>query len=471
MGVLLGLPLLEAMGPVSAIAGSGGQRGPSATARPPVRFAALYMPNGVNPHHWTPKGRGRDFEFSEILEPLAAHRDDILVLTHLWNAATNTGDGHYVKTGGWLTSTTITRTTGADLCAGNTSVDQLIARQVGNMTPLPSLELGIEPTSTGVDVNVGFTQLYGAHIAWNTPTTPLAKEINPKMAFDRLFRRPEAQPYALGNDASVLDLVAEDARRLRARLGTADQRKLNEYFESVRAVERRIEFETRRQREAYLDDPIARAEIEKVSSRVDAWTKRFDPFRDPGQASERGIRHTEHVQLMLDIMVLGFWTDSTRVSTFMFGNSVSNRNFAFLDGVKGGFHEYSHHENSVEKLEPYKRINRWHQEQFAYFLDRLKSIPEGEGTLLDHSAILCGAGMRDGNAHSPVNLPLVLAGRAGGTISPGRHLVYPEKTPMANLHLALLNRCGAPATSFADSTGELEGIADPDFAGVAEPAA
>lgn len=459
-GVLLGLPLLDAMVPLlrASPPAAGGQAG----RRFPVRFAALYSPNGVNPHAWTPKGRGRGFELTPILQPLERHRDSIVIPTNLWNAATNPGDGHYVKTGGWLTSTTITRTTGSAICSGNTSMDQLIAQRFGNLTALPSLELGIEPTSTGVDTNVGFTQLYGAHISWATPTAPLAKEINPRMAFDRLFRSTaKDRPEALGHDDSVLDAVAEDARRLQRRLGSADRRKLDEYFESVRAVEKRIEFETRRKREEYLSDPLARAEVEKVGRRLEG----FDPFKDPGKASERGVKHTEHVRLMLDILALAFWTDSTRVGTFMFGNSVSGRDFTFLDGVHGGFHEISHHENKADKLEMYLRINRWHQEQLAYFLDRLKGIREGEGTLLDNTIVLSGAGMRDGNAHSPVNLPLVVAGGGGGTIAGGRHIVYPEKTPMANLHVALMRRAGLEVDRFADSTGELEGLGDASYSG------
>lgn len=454
-GVLMSLPLLEAMRPIRALAAGESEPHAGKAGSHPTRFAALYMPNGVNAGHWTPTTEGEDFELPSILEPLAAHKKDLLILTHLWNAASNTGDGHYVKTGGWLTSTTITRTTGSNLCAGNTSMDQLIAQRHGNFTPLPSLELGIEPPSTGVDTNVGFTQLYGAHISWATPTTPLPKEVNPKLAFDRLFRSGRSQRKGgLGHDESVLDLVAEDARRLQRELGGTDRQKLNEYLESVRSVEKRIEFETRRQREEVLVDPLARKEIERLGQRVDA----FDPFRDPGKASERGIRHTEQVRLMLDIMALAFWTDSTRVSTFMFGNAVSGKDFTFLDGVKGGFHENSHHEGKADKLEMYRRINRWHQEQFAYFLDRLKSIREGEGNLLDHSMILCGAGMRDGNSHNPENLPLVLAGRAGGSLAPGRHLKYAVRTPMANLHLALLQRAGVDVKKFADSTEALPNL-------------
>jgi len=465
LGVTLALPWLESL-PVLGQSSSAHRTAPAGF---PQRFAALYMPNGVNEQHWTPTGRGRNFELSYILEPLARHRAELLVLTQLSNRATFTGDGHYVKTGGWLTSTTITRTTGADLCSGNTSVDQRIAQVVGNFTPLPSLELGIEPPSTGVDTNVGFTQLYGAHISWATPTNPLAKEIHPRQVFDRLFQRTGSagRPRNPARDRSVLDLVAEDAQRLQKKLSAADRLKVQEYLDSVRAVEKRIEFETQHQRNQYLADPIAVAELEKLGGRVSDWSKRFDPFKDPGQASERGVRHQEHVKLMLDLMVLAFYTDSTRVSSFMFGNSVSGRDFSFVDGVKGGFHEISHHENHADKLEMYRRINRWHSEQLAYFLDRLASLKEGEGSLLDNCLILHGAGIRDGNRHAPENLPLVLAGRGGGSVSPGRHLVYESKTPMANLHLALLRRFGVKADKFADSTGELAGLSDATSSGTA----
>ena len=457
MGAMMGLPLLDVMEPLISAAPAG-----KATAPPPVRLAVLYMPNGVNPHAWTPKGTGRAFELSETLSPLAKLKDDILVFTELWNAASNTGDGHYVKTGGFLTGTTITRTTGSNLRSGNVSMDQVIAQRIGNLTPLPSLELGIEPVATGVDTNVGFTRLYASHISWSTPTTPAAKEINPRLAFDRLFRsNVSARRSSAQSDKSVLDLVATDAKRLRSKVGKADQSKLDEYFESVRAVEKRIDFDARRQKEEILVDPLARAEIERLDQRI------ADYYKDPATVSERRGDHTEHVRLMLDIAVLAFWTDTTRVSTFMFGNAVSGKNFSFLEGVNGSHHEMSHHENKPEKLDPYKRINIWHLQQYAYMLDRMKSIREGTGNLLDNSMVLFGAGMRDGNAHNPRNLPLVLAGRAGGTLAPGRHLVFEKNTPLCNLYVGLLKRAGAPVEQFADSTGELPGLADPDFAGTA----
>lgn len=459
-GVSMALPLLDAMSPLRALA-SGNSKGSK-----PVRFAALYMANGALMRDWTPKGTGRDFELSPTLSPLAGFKDDLLVLTQLWNAATNTGDGHYVKTGGWLTSTTITRTTGSNICAGNTSVDQVMAKHVGNLTPLASLELGIEPPSTGVDTNVGFTQLYGAHISWASPTSPLAKEINPKLAFDRLFRSHAAATRAggLDNDQSVLDLVAADAKRLEGKLGYADRQKLNEYFESVRAVERRIEFDRKRKAAENSEDRQVRAEIERLGRAVDLYS-------DPARVSERRDNHSEQVRLMLDIMALAFWSDATRVSTFMFGNSVSGRNFSFLESGLGSHHENSHHENKAEKQQRYQKINQWHSAQVAYFLEKLRGYREGEGTVLDNSMVLFGAGMSDGNAHSPHNLPLILAGRGGGTLSPGRHLVYEKDHPMANLHVALLRRMGIGAERFADSTGELAGLNDPAFAGKTPAAA
>jgi len=456
LGVAMGLPLLEAMGPLAAVqaAGLGGKA--------PVRMAVLYMPNGVHPKAWTPAARGSAFELSEVLTPLANVRQDILVLTELMNQASIQGDGHYVKIAPFLTGTAVTRTTGSDLRVGGISMDQLVAQRVGNMTPLPSLELSVEAVTTGVDVNVGFTRIYGSHISWSSPTTPVSRETNPQLAFDRLFRSG-GKPAGGVRDASVLDAVREDAKRLRGAVGQADRLKLEEYFEAVRAVETRIAFDAARRKQEVLADPLARREVEKLGDRI-----RDYYAADPARVSERGIDHTEQVRLMLDIIVLAFWTDSTRVSTFLFGNEVSGKNFSFLPGVSGGHHQISHHENDVAKMEEYKKINIWHMQQLAYMLERMKNIREGEGsTLLDNSMVLFGSGMRDGNAHSPQNLPLVLAGRGGGTLATGRHLVYAPKTPLCNLYRSMMTRMGVRVDRFGDSTGELPGLSDPAFAGVA----
>lgn len=449
-GVMVGLPLLEAMRPaVSALAAAGDDR-------PPVRMACLFWPNGCNPKAWTPEGEGKDHKLSPILEPMARHKDDILVLTRLSNQGTFTGDGHYVKDAAWLTGTTIHRTTGADLNAGGISMDQLAAKRIGVLTPIPSLELGVEPVTTGVDTNVGYTRLYGSHISWSSPTTPVAREINPQLAFDRLFRS-NAASRAGRDDLSVLDLVADDTQALRNQVGQHDRRKLDEYLESVRAVEKRIAYEASDRRARYRDDPQARKDIAALGGRVDTYK------HDPGRFRERSMNHTDHVRLMLDILLLSLQTDSTRIASFMFGNSVSNKNFSFVEGVKGGHHELSHHENDPEKMAQYQRITTWHIDQCAYLLDRMKQIREGEGTLLDNSMVLCGSALRDGNQHDPHNLPTVLAGRAGGTLSPGRHITYSKDTPLCNLYVSMLERAGASVERFADSTGALPGLDNPNY--------
>ncbi len=454
-GAIMGLPLLDAMTPSARAAAT--SKATSAT-----RLAVLYFANGVNADAWTPKGAGRDFELSPSLTPLAQFKNDILVFTELMNQGSIGGDGHYVKTAGFLTGTTITKTTGKDLRSGGVSMDQLAAQRVGRETPLPSLELGIEPVTNFVDNNVGYTALYGSHIAWATPTTPISKEINPRLAFDRLFR--SSGTSSPQDDRSILDLVADDAKSLRANVGHNDQVKLDEYFDAVRAVEKRIEFNTRARGEENGVRPEALAEIEALDKRIAAWGD--SPQRDKMIKNvRRSGDHTEHVRLMLDLMVLAFWTDTTRVSTFMFGNAVSPKNFSFLDGVKGGHHEISHHKNDKNTLAMYQRINQWHVEQYAYMLAKLAAIKEGERSLLENSMILFGSGMRDGNSHNPRNLPLVLAGKAGGAIKPGRHLVFKKNTPLCNLYCAMLDRMGAPVKHFGDSTEIMKGLDDPTYAG------
>jgi len=443
MGVTMALPLLEAMQPLAAAADS---------AKSPVRFAMLYMPNGVNPAAWTPQGTGgADFTLSPTLSPLEKVKSDVLVLTELMNKNSIEGDGHYAKVAPLLVGTAITKTTGSNLRCGGISLDQYIAQQVGHNTPLPSLELSIEQPTTYVDTNVGYTSLYGSHISWSTPTTPVTREVNPQLAFDRLFRSNAKQGSGLNPaDRSILDAVMADAKRLEKRLGAADKHKLNEYYDAVRSVEKRIAFDATKRKEQYLDSPRVRAEIEKLGGRIK------DYYQDPAKLSqERSIDHTEQVRIMMEIIALAFWTDSTRVSTFMFGNEVTGRNFSFLPGVRGGHHEISHHENHKDKLEQYQKINQWHVAQYAYLLERLKSLPEGNSNLLDNSMILFAGGMKDGNAHSPYNLPVILAGKGGGTLRTGRHLISPEKTPLCNLYTAILDKLGHPVERFGDSTKPL----------------
>jgi hypothetical protein len=426
-GAALGLPWLEAMAATKRT-----------TAEPgPVRMAALYMPNGVRADMWTPEGKGRDFTLSPTLAPLEDLKNDILVLTNLWNQGSKGGEGHYVKISGFLTCTTITKTQGVDLNCNGVSMDQAAAQAAGKQTPLPSLELGIAPVSTGVDKNVGYTRVYGAHVAWAGPTNPLAREINPRLVFERLLRASGPRESTAKHDRQLLDSVLDDAKELRKKLGTADRHRMDEYLSVVRSLEERLERASRPERLKWKP----RAPI--------------DPAGIPeGMPKE----HAEHVRLMMDMIALAFQTDTTRIATFMFGNEVSNQNFSFLEGVKGGHHNLSHHEKKEEKLKMYQLINHWHIEQYAYLLRKLASMKEGERSVLDNSMILFGSGLRDGNSHNPHNLPIVLAGRAGGRIAAGQHLTYSEDSPLANLYVSMLDAFGTPVERFADSTGRLSGV-------------
>jgi hypothetical protein len=429
-GVTLGLPWLEAMMPTSALAAS-------KVSKAPVRFAALYMPNGVNINHWYPQGTGRDFTLSPTLEPLADLKDRLLVLSNLWNVAAKGGDGHYVKEAAILTCTTIKKTPGADIANG-VSVDQLAAQKVADQTPLPSLELGVTPVAIGVDAVVGYTRVYGSHIAWSTPTTPLAREINPRSVYERLYRAASGpQGNAAKMDSLLLDRVLGDAKRLRTQVGTEDRIRLDEYLSVMRSLEERVQ--------------------RASSATKTPWKPRvaIDPKTPP---TDRPTDHAEHVRLMLDMIAVAFQSDTTRVSTFMFGNAVSNVSFRFLEGVSIGHHDASHHAKEAEKLRQYQLINKWHVEQYGYLLRKLDSMKEGDSSVLDNSMILFSSALSDGNSHNPHNLPLVLGGRGGGRLDSGQHLSYSEDTPLANLYVSVLDAFGAPVERFADSTGPLPGV-------------
>lgn len=425
-GVALSLPWLASLAPRVA-------HGAEAV-KPPVRSAFIYFPNGVWEKDWNPKEAGSDYQLTPSLEPLAELKSDVLVLTGMDKRHSHGGDGHYAKTANFLTGMPVTKTTGKDISSGGISVDQLMAQHVGQFTPLPSLELATEPVISGIDSNVGYTRLYGSHISWQSPTRPVAKEINPRLVYERLFGRTlSPQSDKAESYRNLLDYVLEDARRLRPTLGRDDQFKMDEYLDSVRAVEQRIEFATRGDRRE-----------------IDPAVKEMDKPGIPGD-------FREHIAIMLDLMVLAFQTDATRVASFMFANDVSGRNFSFLDGVQGSHHELSHHENKQEKFGQYQRINRWHVEQFARMLAKLKAIPEGEGTLLDNCMIVFGSSMSDGNRHDPDNLPILLGGRGGGTIQSGRHL--PANVPLCNLYLSMLDRMGVEVEAFGDSTEPLKDFA------------
>lgn len=420
VGATLGLPWLEAMA--------------SPHDKPPVRLAALYLPNGVNVSEWTPRGTGRDFELSPALEPLAEVKDRIVVVSNLWNEAAKGGDGHYVKESSILTCRTIKKTLGADLANG-VSVDQMAAQRRGKETPLPSLELGVLPVAIGVDAVVGYTRVYGSHIAWSSATTPLAREINPRSVFERLFRAasgPKGNSAAM--DSLLLDRVLADAKKLRADIGAADRVRLDEYLTTVRSLEERTQ--------------------RASSGAGQGWKPRakLDPKAAP---TDRPVDHAEHVRLMLDMMALAFQTDTTRVTTFMFGNAVSNVSFRWLDGCSAGHHDVSHHQKDPDKLREYALITKWHIGQYAYLLKKLKGMREGESNVLDNSMILFASALSDGDRHDMHKLPVVLAGGGGGRIETGQHIVCGEDSPLANLYVSMLDAFGAPVERFADSTGPL----------------
>jgi hypothetical protein len=443
MGACIALPFLDAM----ALPGISA----SMPGKSPVRSAFLFMPNGVHPEFWTPQTTGTDFELTRQLLPLQDLKQDILVLGELMNRNSifKGADGHYAKSASLLTCMPIKQTIGDNIHSGGTSIDQLIASKVGGETLFPSLEYGLDRITTGVDINVGFTRLYGSSISWQTPTQPLSKEIDPRLAFDRLFKtfvpgkNVKEDPFK----QSILDLVMDDAKTLKKNLGRADQDKLSEYLESIRSVEKRISNGANKEKFASNITADIKRELVRVNQNIDEYVEMYG-----------GVDITEKTRLMLDIMALSFWSDASRVSTFMFGNSVSNRNFTFLDGVHGNHHSISHHMDKTETLEEYIRITAWHIEQYAYFLNKLKSIKEGDKTLLDNSMVVFASDLRDGNRHSPRNLPILLGGRGGGKIKTGQNLIFEKETPLANLYVTMLESMNIEEPRFGDSTGTLSAI-------------
>ena len=424
-GAAIALPWLDAMA----------WGAPKEASPSPVRMACIYFPNGVWEAGWVPKKSGADYDLPFALTPIESFKKDVLVLSNLDKRHSHSGDGHYAKTANFLTGLQITKTTGKDINVGGISIDQLCAQKLGNVTPLPSLELGIDPVISGIDSNVGYTRLYGSYISWRSPTVPVAKEINPRLVYERLFGAKNGKnPRQSEDDQSLLDLTLEDARSLRSKLGRDDQFKLDEYLDSIRAVEKQIEF----------------------ASKSGDRERKGDAPTPPAHGIPKEFR--DHIKLMLDLMVLAFWSDATRVITFMTANDVSGKSFSFVDGVKGGHHDMSHHSNEKDKIEQYQRINRWHVEQFAYLLGKLKAIKEGERTLLDQSMILFGSSFSDGNRHDPNNLPILLGGHGGGTVESGKHIASAKNTPLCNLYVSMLERMGTPVPRFGDSTGRLAGV-------------
>jgi len=438
LGTAVALPWLEAMAaPVAT----------SVTAEKPIRSAFLYVPNGVSMQDWTPAESGNTFALPWILEPLEPYKRYMNVLTGLTlDKARPNGDGpgdHARAQAAFLTGRQPRKTNGADIRVGQ-SADQWIAAKMGEHTRFASLEIGIEPGRSAGNCDSGYSCAYQSNFSWRGESTPNPKEVNPKFVFERLFgngksveqdaQRAKRDQY----NRSVLDFVREDAKALNNQLGAGDQRKLDEYLTSIRELEIRIE--------KAADTKAARGPVPVM--------------RVPDLPPREFI---DHVRLMADIMILAFQADLTRVVTFPFANDGSNRAYPFLsasiddknEAVREGHHDLSHHGNDKKKLLKIRAINRCHIEQVAYILGKLKSVTEGDKTLLDQTMLVYGSGNSDGNRHNHDNLPILLCGGAGGKIKTGQHIRAAKETPLMNLYLKMFEIAGCPTRSFGDSTGPL----------------
>ena len=427
----MALPMLDAMLPTRALARN---------ANPaPVRMAYLFVPNGMHMPDWTPEHEGSHFEFPKILKTMEPIKRDLTVLTGLTNdKGRGNGDGpgdHARSAGVFLTGVQPLKSEGAEIRAG-VSVDQVAAQGVGHKTRFASLELGTEKGRQSGKCDSGYACSYSNNISWRDATTPMTKETNPRLVFERLFgnhddaEQSESAIRRRRFQNSILDFVLEDAKRIHRKVGGKDRVKLDEYLTAVREIELRLE------------------RAEKDAHQRPEYLESFDlPDGIPSS-------YEEHIRLMGDMMVLAFQTDVTRIATFMLANEGSNKSYRSI-GVNEGHHSLSHHGGDSEKLRKISDINEFHARQVSYILQRLKSIPEGDSSLLDNCMIVYGAGISDGNRHNNENLPILLAGRAGGAIKPGRHLRYHFETPMSNLYLSMLDQMGAHQSRFGDSTGRI----------------
>ena len=428
IGTTLALPLLDAMIPAA--------RAARLTAANPVkRLGYVFIPMGTDITRWTPTGNETLGDLSPILEPLAGFRDHLTVLSNLELQPAYPGT-HATSNAAFLSATQAYRTESSDYRLGVTA-DQLAARHLGKETQLPSLELAMDLMETVGQCDNGYACVYQNNLSWSSPTTPLPAEAHPRLVFETLFGEggtPTERQAALKRRASLLDWVKDDLASLKRELGASDRAKMDEYLQAVRDVESRIQ---KAERDAQ-ENPLP------------------DLERPAGVPAE----YADHARLMFDLQVLAFRGDITRVSTFQLARETSNRTYPET-GVTDPHHPLSHHGNDPEKIEKMSRINRYHVSLFAEFLEKLRSTPEGEGTLLDHSLLLYGSGMGNPNLHDHTDLPIVVAGGAAGSMTGGRHIRYETPTPLANLHLTLLDKVGVEIEAFGDSTGPINELFTP----------
>ncbi|MBM3771363.1 MAG: DUF1552 domain-containing protein [Acidimicrobiia bacterium] len=430
LGASLALPLLDAMVPaLTAVAQS--------AAKPVQRFGVVYVPNGMTMKQWTPASEGAKFEVLNVLKPLEPFKNHLTVITGLNSTpppnAVAAAGVHARASTRFLTDIPPKRSDTSEVEAG-VSVDQMIARELGKGTQLASLEVAIEGRDLAGSCDIGFSCAYTNTISWRGPHTPLPMENDPRTVFERMFgdsgsTERGARMARMASDKSILDSVGERIGALQKRIGPRDRVKLSEYLEAVRDIERRIQ-------------------------RAEEQSERELPAVN--QPAGIPASFEAHSKLMFDLQVLAYQTDLTRVITFMLGRELSGRTFPEL-GVSEGHHATSHHQEDPTKLSNLEKIKVFHSTLLAYYLAKLQTIPDGDGSLLDHMLIVYGCGMADSNLHAPVDLPLVLIGGASGAIKGGRHVKYPSATPLANLHLTLLDLYGVPTLErLGDSTGRLQ---------------
>lgn len=435
LGASVALPLLDSMVPALTAQ-------ELTAAKPVKRLGIIYVPNGVFMDNWTPPEAGNDFSLPSSMAPLKSFQDQMLVLTGLSNKMGDAwpGEGagdHARAAGAYLTGVHPKKTEGADLRAG-LSMDQIIAKQLGQHTQLTSLELSLESRENVGACDPGYACAYANTLCWSSATSPLPMENNPRVVFERLFggnesTDPEAWRARREEDSSILDAVGDKIAKLQGDLGHRDQLKLEEYLDAIRNAERRIQ--------------MAEAQSERELPVIE------QPAGVPGTFQE-------HAKIMFDLQLLSYQADLTRVITFMVGHETSQRAYPEI-GVPDAHHPLSHHGGNAEKIEKLIRVNGYHTEMFAYYLDRMKNTPDGDGSLLDNSTILYGSGMSDGNGHNHHNLPTLIVGGGTGSIKGNRHLVYPreQETPITNLFLDMLEKFDIPLNSFGDSSGNLNVLA------------
>src|SRR5262245_24461159 len=427
MGVTIALPMLDAMTPAF-----------STGAKPAVRLGFVYVPNGIIMNKWIPKGEGADFQFAPTMTPLEPFRERLLVISGLAQVqgrALGDGAGDHARAGATFLTGVHPKKSEINIRAG-VSADQIAARELSKHTQFASLELGIESNQLAGNCDSGYSCAYTNTISWRSETTPLPVENNPRAIFERLFGDGESTDAAarlalIERQRSILDYVTGSLDRLNSKVGPGDRAKLNEYTDAIRDIERRIQ--KAEQQNATMKLP--------VMERPSAVPEEFE----------------DHVKMVMDLHALAYQADLTRVISLMMAREGSNRPYRSI-GISDGHHNLTHHQNDGDKIAKITKINEQHVKLFAYLLERLKATPDGDGNLLDHSLVVYGSSISDGNLHTHHDLPVVLAG-GGGQVKGNRHIIYPKDTPLNNLLLSMLDKAGVPVDKLGDSTGKLDCLA------------